>query len=79
MSENTPLLLYKATILQILDYNDLMHGLLTKQQQTKLTNREHKIEHGGWSSVGEMHSSANNAFLNQWRDKYLLIVKSQEN
>ena len=36
VSENTTLQLYKSTILPIIDYNDIIYGLLTKHQDTKL-------------------------------------------
>ena len=36
MSENTVIMLYKATILPVFDYNDLVYELLTKQQQARI-------------------------------------------
>ena len=42
MSENTALLLYKATSLLIFDYNDVIYGLLSKQQQTKLRRTQNR-------------------------------------
>ena len=36
ISENTALLLYKSTVLPIIDYNDIIYGMLTKQELTKL-------------------------------------------
>ena len=36
ISENTALLLYKVTILPIIDYSDVIYNLLTQQQESKL-------------------------------------------
>ena len=36
ISEKSALLLYKTTILPVIDYNNIIYGLLTKQQKIKL-------------------------------------------
>jgi hypothetical protein len=36
MSESTATLVYRAIILPIIDYNDIIHGFAIKQQETKI-------------------------------------------
>ena len=78
ISENTALLLYKSTVLPIIDYNDIIYGILTKQQLTKLQRIQNRalrtIYWGKTLSVKEMHDKANLDYLVDRRDSHLLSL-----
>ena len=78
MSERTAIIIYKATILPIFDYNDIIYHLLTKQQQTKLQRLQNRalrmIFYGRSLSVCEMHTRANIQTLDSRREAHLLAL-----
>ena len=78
ISERTAVLLYKATILPIFDYNDFYYNLLTAQQLTKmqrLQNRALRIVFGPKKlSVDEMHTAARVDYLEIRRENHLLAL-----
>ena len=78
MSEKTAAYIYKATILPIIDYNDIIYGLMTKQQEIKLQriqNRALRIIHMGKKlSTEEMHNISGISYLTQRRDQHLLAL-----
>ena len=78
MSEKTAIYIYKATILPIIDYNDIIYGLMTSQQQTKLQriqNRALRIVFWGKSlSVDEMHTKAGLSVLAVRQEIHLLSL-----
>ena len=69
---------YKATILPILDYNDMIYGLLTKQQLVKLQRVQNKalrtVFWGRSLSVDDMHSEAKVEYLEKRREAHLLAL-----
>ena len=78
MSEKTAAYIYKATILPIIDYNDIIYGLMTKQQENKLQriqNRALRIVFMGKKlTVTEMHSKTELTMLAERRELHLLIL-----
>ena len=78
MSENTAIMIYKATILPIFDYNDIIYGLLTQQQQTKLQRIQNKalrmVFRGKTLSVHDMHDRAGLDLLETRRENHLLAL-----
>ena len=78
MSEKTANYIYKATILPIIDYNDIIYTYMTKQQEAKLQriqNRALRIVYRGRSlSVDEMHTKAGIAKLALRREIHLLTL-----
>ena len=78
MSQETAAYIYKATILPIFDYNDVIYHLLNSQQETKLQriqNRALRIVFMGKTlSVAEMHSQAGVDFLEKRRNLHLLAL-----
>ena len=78
ISENTAILLYKTTILPIIDYNDIIYGLLTQQQETKLQRVQNRalrtVFQGKTLSVVEMHSLAKIDTLKERRNLHLMTL-----
>ena len=78
MSENTAIMIYKAMILPIFDYNDIIYNLLTQQQQTKLQRVQNRalriVFRGKILSVNDMHERANVDKLETRRDNHLLAL-----
>ena len=75
-SEKTAAYIYKAIILSIIDYSDVIYGLMTKQQEVKLQriqNRALRIVFVGKKlSVDEMHTIAELTPLIERRELHLL-------
>ena len=71
-------MLYKATILPIFDYNDIIYNLLNQQQLTKvqrLQNRALRLVFMDRKlSVQEMHTRANVEYLEQRRDNHMIAL-----
>ena len=78
MSENTAKIIYKATILPIIDYNDIIYSLITNKQLTKLQRLQNNalriIFRGKKLSVSEMHEEANIEYLKLRRETHLLTL-----
>ena len=78
MSEKTAKMIYKSTILPILDYNDIIYNLLTKQQKLKLQRLQNSalriVFKGRIMSVALMHKEANVSYLTDRRDSHLLAL-----
>ena len=78
MSERTAITIYKATILPIFYYNDIIYQLLNRQQITKLQriqNRALRMVFGGRVlSVAEMHNTAGVEYLENRREAHLLAL-----
>lgn len=78
ISEKTAIMLYKALILPIFDYNDIIYCLLTKQQQAKLQRTQNRalrtIFRGKNLSTKEMHKQASIDDLETRRMKHLLAL-----
>jgi len=78
ISERTAILIYKATILPILDYNDIIYSLITSQLETKLQRLQNRalrtVFRGRALSVAEMHGTAKVEYLADRRDKHLLAL-----
>lgn len=78
MSERTASMFYKATILPIFDYNDIIYKLLTKQQQTKIQriqNRALRIVYKGKNlPVKEMHRRSELDYLECRRYHHLMAL-----
>ena len=78
MSAKTAAYIYKATILPIIDYNDIIYNLLTKQQEEKLQrvqNRALRIVFMGETlSTAVMHEKAGVDYLKQRREQHLLAL-----
>ena len=62
ISENTEIQLYKALILPIIDYNDIIYDLLNKEQEIKLQRIQNRalrtVFKGKHLSTQEMHDKA---------------------
>ena len=78
VSENTALQLYKSTILPIIDYNDIIYGLLTKHQETKLQRTQNRALRTVFKdkilSIVEMHNRAGLDTLDKHRDLHLMTL-----
>ena len=78
ISERTAIILYKATILPIFYYNDLIYNLLTNQQQTKLQRLQNRalrvVFHNKKFTVAEMHTRAKIETLQHRRENHLLSL-----
>ena len=78
MSVKTAILIYKATILPIMDYNDLIYNFLNKQQQQKLQRAQNRalriVFRGNNFSVAEMHERAGLDQLEMRREFHLLTM-----
>ena len=78
INEKTALMLYKALILPLLDYNDIIYGLLTKQQCDKMqkkTNRALRVVFRDTIlSVKELHDNAKLDLLETRRSKHLIAL-----
>ena len=78
MSEKTAAYIYKATILPIFDYNDVIYHLLTNQQQIKLQRIQNRalriIFMGQTLSVEDMHAKAKVEYLEQRQEQHLLSL-----
>ena len=78
ISEKTAIMLYKALILPIIDYNDIIYTLLTKQQLVKLQRTQNRalrtVFRGKTLSVDEMHERANLNKLEDRRNQHLLSL-----
>ena len=75
MSEKTAAYIYKATILPIFDYNDVIYHLLTSQQQIKLQriqNRALRIVFMGQTL--SVHTRAKVDYLEQRQEQHLLSL-----
>ena len=63
MTEKTAILIYKTTILPIIDYNDIIYGLLTENLQMKLQRLQNRalrtVFWGQKLTNNEMHEKAN--------------------
>lgn len=78
LSEKTAAYIYKATILPIIDYNDIIYELMTKQQEIKLQRIQNKalriIHMGKTLSTEEMHNLSGISYLAQRREQHLLAL-----
>ena len=78
MTEKTAVLVYKVTILPIMDYNDIVYPLLTSQQLTKIQRLQNKalrtIYFGKNLGTDEMHTRAKLEYLVQRRDNHVLSL-----
>ena len=78
ISENTALLLYKTTILPIIDYNDITYKLLTQQQETKLQRIQNRalrtVYKGKQLSTQEMHNLSKIDLLTTRRELHMLAL-----
>ena len=78
MSEKTAILIYKVMILPILDYNDIIYGLLSKQQTTKLQRIQNRalrtVFMGKKLGTQEMHDRAKVDYLAVRRDSHMLAL-----
>ena len=78
ISESTAVMLYKATILPVLDYNDIVYYLLNKQQLAKLQKLQNRalrlVYNGRVMSVADMHAEAKVDYLEDRRDLHLLTL-----
>ena len=78
MSEATSAYIYKATILPIIDYNDIIYELMTSQQKIKLQRIQNRalrtVFLGKKLTVGEMHEKAKVQYLAQRRETHLLSL-----
>ena len=78
MSEKTAIVIYKATIMPIFDYNDIIYNLLNKQQLTKLQRLQNRalrlVFKGKILSIAEMHSTAGVDYLEQRREAHLMAL-----
>lgn len=78
MSENTAAKIYKATILPIIDYNDIIYMLLSKQQQVKLQRIQNRalrtVFKGKKLSILDMHEKAGLDYLEDRRELHLLTL-----
>ena len=76
VSERSAITIYKATILPIFDYNDIIYHLLTKQQLTKLQRMQNRalrlVFMGRTLSVADMHELAKVEYLEQRREAHLM-------
>ena len=76
ISEKTAIMLYKALILPIIDYNDIIYSLLTKQQLDKLQRTQNHalrtVFRGKILSVAQMHDQAKVNYLSERRNLHLL-------
>ena len=75
-SEHTAITLYKATILPVFDYNDIIYNLLNKQQLTKLQRLQNRalrlVFKDRVLTVDEMHTRARVEYLEQRRENHTL-------
>ena len=78
LSERTAIIIYKATVMPIFDYNDIIYNLLTQQQLTKLQRIQNRalriVFKGRILSVAEMHERANVEYLEQRREAHLIAL-----
>ena len=78
INEKTALMLYKALILPLLDYNDIIYNLLTRQQQDKLQKTQNRalrvVFRDKILSVKELHDNAKLDFLEIRRNKHLMTL-----
>ena len=78
LSERTAIVLYKATILPIFDYNDIIYNLLNKQQLAKLQRLQNRalrlVFCSRTLSVSDMHNRATVEYLEQRRENHLLAL-----
>ena len=78
ISENTALLLYKTTILPIIDYNDIIYSLLTQQQALKLQRIQNRalrtIYRDRQLNTQELHDKAKIDQLATRRNIHLLAL-----
>lgn len=78
MSEHTAIIIFKATIVPIFDYNDLFYNLLTQQQLVKMQRLQNRalrlVFRGKILSVREMHEKANVDYLEQRREMHMLAL-----
>ena len=76
MSERSAITIYKATILPVFDYNDIIYYLLNKQQLAKLQRMQNRalrlVFSGRILSVADMHEVAGVNYLEQRRDAHML-------
>ena len=78
MTEKTAILVYKTTILPIIDYNDIIYGMLTENLQLKLQRLQNRalrtVFVGKKLSTSEMHEMAGIAYLKQRRYEHLMML-----
>ena len=78
MSENTAIMLFKATLIPIFDYNDIFYGLLTQQQQTKMQRIQNRalrtVFRGKTLTVKQMHQTAKVAYIGERQEYHLLTL-----
>ena len=78
LSEKSAIVIYKATIVPIFDYNDLIYNLLNQQQLTKLQRLQNRalrlVFKGRILSVAEMHERAKVEYLAQRRETHLVAL-----
>ena len=76
VSEKSAITIYKATILPIFDYNDIIYYLLNKQQLAKLQRMQNRalrlVFMGRILSVVDMHKLAKVEYLEQRREAHLM-------
>ena len=78
VSENTALQLFKSTMLPIVDYNNIIYGLLTNQEETKLWRIQNRaletVFHGKVLNVAEKHNRAGQDTLDVCRNLHLMML-----
>ena len=78
ISEKSAITIFKATIMPIFDYNDIIYNLLNKQQLVKLQRLQNRalrlIFKGKILSVAEMHTISGVEYLEQRREAHLIAL-----
>ena len=78
MTEKTAILIYKTTILPIMDYNDIIYELLIEYSQTKLQRLQNRalrtVFWGKNLSTKEMHDRANITYLKNRRIEHMMML-----
>ena len=72
------IMIYKTTILPIIDYNDIIYGLLTENLQSKLQRLQNRalrtVFWGKKLTNKEMHETANICYLKNRQYEHLLML-----
>ena len=75
MSENTAIMLFKATLVPIFDYNDIYYGLLTQQQLVKMQRIQNRalrtVFKGKVLTTAQMHQLADIALISDRQKLHL--------
>ena len=78
MTKTTAILIYKTTILPIIEYNDIIYELLVENSQAKLQRLQNRalrtVFWGEKLSTNEMHERANVTFLKNRREEHMMML-----